>query len=54
MHATCHTPGCENQGTPIRVPADAGTVVCGVCSQSIADVTTEPNPLPEELPSWDV
>lgn len=54
MHATCHTSGCENQGIPIRIPEDADTVVCGVCSQPITDVTDTPTELPEELPPWDV
>lgn len=54
MYATCHTPDCGNAEAPIPVPADAGTVLCGVCSQPITDLAeTTPN-LPEELPPWDV
>lgn len=52
MYATCHTEGCTNQGIPIKVPDDIDTIVCGVCSQTITDVTTEPTALPEEIPPW--
>jgi len=52
MYATCHTNGCANQGAPIRVPDGAETVLCGVCTQPITDVTDTPTALPEELPPW--
>lgn len=52
MYATCHTEGCTNQGIPIEVPADIDTLVCGVCSEPITDVTDTAPTLPEVLPSW--
>ena len=52
MHATCHTPTCENQGVPIPIPDDPGDVVCGPCEQPITDLTDTPPELPTEVPSW--
>lgn len=43
--ATCHTPGCGNNGVPIEVGWDDAwgpgpNVSCGVCGEPITDVTT--------------
>jgi hypothetical protein len=54
MHATCHTPACENAETPIPIPADPGDVVCGPCGQPITDLTATPPALPEEMPTWEL
>ena len=51
MYATCETADCGNLGVPIRLPADAGTVICGVCGVPITNITdikpTEGTVLPE-------
>ena len=52
MFATCHTEGCGNQGIPIQIPDDAGTVQCGVCQEWITDLSATPPELPTEVPSW--
>lgn len=54
MFATCHTLSCGNAGDPIPVSDDPVTVLCGVCSQPITDLTITPPALPEELPPWDL
>lgn len=45
--ATCHTPGCGNAGVAcdINYSTEHGTppAVCGVCGQSIDDVTDNPD-----------
>lgn len=35
--ATCHTPGCENEGLTIRMPL-VSTVICGGCGNFIDSV----------------
>lgn len=52
MYAICRTEGCGNAGLGIRVPDDAGTVVCGPCGQPITDLSETPPELPTEVPSW--
>ena len=41
FNVVCHTDGCENKDIVILVDADGDepTVICGVCSQPITDVT---------------
>lgn len=50
--ATCHTPGCGNDGIPIAglihpINEDTGepwepwSVYCGVCGQQITDITDD-------------
>lgn len=54
MLVTCHTPGCENDGITIPLdvpivddaPVSIDVVLCGVCGQTITDVTT-----PETYPA---
>lgn len=49
--ATCGTPGCISQGTPIRVDEPETIVVCGPCGQPVTNITdikpTEGTVLPE-------
>ncbi len=36
----CHTTGCGNAGSTVRVPANpVPVVICGVCGQRITDIT---------------
>lgn len=49
----CHTEGCANNGLPIELATtwvdeeggvhDVGAVVCGVCGQTITDITPSEN-----------
>lgn len=52
MFATCETPGCGNMAAPIPIPAEAVTVICGVCGNPITDLTTTPPEPVTEVPEW--
>lgn len=54
MFAICDTQGCSNAGAPIPIHDEAVTVICGVCSQPITEVTDTPPALPEDLPPWEL
>lgn len=43
---TCETEGCGNQGIaiPINAAVDDPYVVCGVCSNQITNIESEPAP----------
>ncbi|MCQ9367944.1 hypothetical protein NQ036_06760 [Brevibacterium sp. 91QC2O2] len=54
IYATCQTPGCPEHGTQTELTDPMPIIVCGVCGQEITDKTSQPTPLPEEMPAWDL
>lgn len=54
MFATCHTTNCGNAEITLEVPDDVDSVLCGVCSQPITDVATEPPEPIKEMPPWEL
>ncbi|ASZ73346.1 hypothetical protein SEA_LUCKYBARNES_28 [Brevibacterium phage LuckyBarnes] len=53
---TCHTVGCGNAEVTLMgvFPEDVDALFCGVCSQPITDVATEPPKPITEMPTWEL
>lgn len=55
VYTSCRTVGCKNEGVSVLVTELYGSMLCGVCSTEISDITDiapESPPLPEEVPPW--
>ena len=52
MYATCETPDCGSAYTPVPLPPDYGTVICGPCGTPVTNITDIKPTEGTVLPQW--